>query len=37
VLAPLLIIWFGIGIASKVALAVLLVAVLMFFVITHLG
>jgi len=31
VLAPLLIIWFGIGIASKVALAVLLVAVLMFF------
>ena len=31
VLAPLLVIWFGIGIASKVALAVLLVAVLMFF------
>ena len=31
VLAPLLIIWFGIGIASKVALAVLLLAVLMFF------
>jgi NitT/TauT family transport system permease protein len=31
VLAPLLIIWFGIGLASKVALAVLLVAVLMFF------
>lgn len=31
VLASLLIIWFGIGIASKVALAVLLVAVLMFF------
>jgi NitT/TauT family transport system permease protein len=31
VLAPLLVIWFGIGIASKAALAVLLVAVLMFF------
>jgi len=31
VLAPLLVIWFGIGIASKVALSVLLVAVLMFF------
>jgi len=31
VLAPLLVIWFGIGMASKVALAVLLVAVLMFF------
>src|SRR5919199_7849 len=30
VLAPLLVIWFGIGIASKVALSVLLVAVLMF-------
>jgi NitT/TauT family transport system permease protein len=30
-LAPLLIIWLGIGIASKVALAVLLAAVLMFF------
>jgi NitT/TauT family transport system permease protein len=31
VLAPLLVIWFGIGVASKAALAVLLVAVLMFF------
>jgi len=31
VLAPLLVIWFGIGIASKAALAVLLVSVLMFF------
>ena len=31
VLAPLLVIWFGIGIASKAALALLLVAVLMFF------
>lgn len=31
VLAPLLVIWFGIGIASKVALSVLLVAVLIFF------
>ena len=31
VLAPVLVIWFGIGIASKVALSVLLVAVLMFF------
>lgn len=30
-LAPLMVIWFGIGIASKAALAVLLVAVLMFF------
>jgi NitT/TauT family transport system permease protein len=31
VLAPLMVIWFGIGIASKAALAVLLVAVLIFF------
>jgi NitT/TauT family transport system permease protein len=31
VLAPLMVIWFGIGVASKAALAVLLVAVLMFF------
>ncbi len=31
VLAPLLVIWFGIGVASKAALAVMLVAVLMFF------
>jgi NitT/TauT family transport system permease protein len=31
VLAPLLVIWFGIGVASKAALAMLLVAVLMFF------
>ena len=30
-IAPLLVIWFGIGIASKAALAMLLVAVLMFF------
>jgi NitT/TauT family transport system permease protein len=31
VLAPLMVIWFGIGISSKVALAVSLVAVLIFF------
>jgi sulfonate transport system permease protein len=31
VLAPLLVIWFGIGLASKVALAFILVAVLIFF------
>ncbi|MBI1777949.1 MAG: ABC transporter permease [Proteobacteria bacterium] len=31
VLAPLFVIWFGIGLASKVALAFVLVAVLMFF------
>jgi NitT/TauT family transport system permease protein len=31
ILAPLFVIWLGIGIASKVALAVILVAVLMFF------
>jgi NitT/TauT family transport system permease protein len=34
VLAPVLVIWFGIGIASKVALSVLLVAVLMFFAVS---
>lgn len=31
ILAPLLVIWFGIGLASKVALSLLLVAVLIFF------
>jgi NitT/TauT family transport system permease protein len=31
ILAPLFVIWFGIGTSSKVALAVVLVAVLMFF------
>lgn len=31
VLAPLFVIWFGIGLGSKVALAVMLVAVLIFF------
>jgi NitT/TauT family transport system permease protein len=31
ILAPLFVIWLGIGIASKVALAIILVAVLMFF------
>lgn len=34
ILAPLMVIWFGIGLGSKVALAFLLVAVLMFFTVS---
>jgi NitT/TauT family transport system permease protein len=35
ILAPLFVIWLGIGMASKVALAFILVAVLMFFTVSR--